>query len=152
MYLGTWWLPLEAKACRVAQTFSVCQTLQNSEFPSLESHLYRQCLLRKFPSTLSSKKSHWGARFVIPLLMAWSHNQRLSLHKDGEWVPPIFLIKAIVIICWDGAAQHHLDSPTPIRYILQSWVPAILCASIYHLLSSHCTPQSVWALPAEVLA
>ena len=84
--------------------------------------------------------------------MAWHHNQRLSLHKDGERVPPTFLMKAIVIICWDGAAQHHQDSPTPIRHILQSWVPAILCASLCHLLSSHCTPQSVWALPAEVLA
>ena len=50
------------------------------------------------------------------------------------------------------AAQQYQDSPTLIRHILQSWVPASFCSSLCHLLSSHCTPQSVWALPAEVLA
>ena len=59
---------------------------------SLKSHLCSLCLLRKSSSVFSYVEIHRGRWRVRFLLMAWHHNRWLSLHKEREWVLPIFLM------------------------------------------------------------
>ena len=86
------------KTSRVGQICSLWQILQISKLASLKSHVFRQSLLRKSASVFSSEASHIGERVGRLLWIVWCYNSKHSLHRVGERVPPIFLMKVIAVI------------------------------------------------------
>ena len=154
MYLIIWWLPLVAKVSSVGQTCSLRQILQNSDGACLKSNLCRLFLLRKSTSLFFCVKIHWEGRRVRFLLMAWRHNRWLSLHKEREWVPPIPLIKAMVVMLsmWScttslGLANCNKSYQAALSFSQLICFPASCSARVHW----KWRPRSVWAPPAWML-
>ena len=154
MYLIIWWLPLVVKVSSVGQTCSLRQILQNSDGACLKSNLCRLFLLRKSASLFFCVKIHWEGRRVRFLLMAWRHNTWLSLHKEREWVPPIFLFKAMIIMLSMWSCTTSLG----LAYCNKLYQAALSSSQLICFPTS-CSarvhwkwrPWSVWAPPACML-